>query len=180
MVEPRQGLKVLLGPAEIAPRVEALAERLAPLIDDDWIIAPILLGAMWFAADLTRALARRGRSPSFDALWLASYGDKRASSGEARIVASLQRPIAGRPVLILDEVVETGVSLAAAATIAHQAGAAQVLTAVFALKPAAGGRAIEPDLAAWQAPDEFLVGYGMDLGGRFRDLPWIGAAGEPG
>ena len=69
---------VLLSEAEIAARVAALAERIAPRIDDDTVAVCLFTGGIWFAADLTRALARAGRNVRFDGLWLASYGDERA------------------------------------------------------------------------------------------------------
>ena len=87
---------VLISEAEVAERVEALAVRIAPRIDDETIVVCLLTGGLWFAADLTRALARRGRMVRFDALWLASYKDERKSSGRCEVRADLQRPISGR------------------------------------------------------------------------------------
>ena len=89
--------------------------------------------------------------------------------------AGLQRPVAGRRVLVLDEVVDSGLSLLAARRICEQAGAAQVLTAVFARKPWPDPREAEPDHVAWEAPGRFLVGYGMDDAGRLRGLPEVQA-----
>jgi hypoxanthine phosphoribosyltransferase len=169
------GSSVLLSADEIEGRVAALARRLAEDIDDDWVVAPILLGGLWFTADLTRALARLGRHPRFDALWLASYGGARQSAGRCQVVAPFQRPVAGLDVLILDEVFETGLSLAKAIDMAGAAGARRVRSAVFARKPAPRPRTLEPDYVAWEAPARFLTGYGMDLAGRQRGLPWIAA-----
>ena len=166
---------VLLTEAEVAERVAALALAIAPRIDDDTVVVCLLTGGLWFAADLTRALARLGRHVRFDALWLASYGDERASLGRCEVRADLQRPLAGRTALIVDDVIDTGLSLSEAARLVRDAGARQVLTAVFAAKPWPTPRAIEPDFTAWQAPARYLVGYGMDAGGRLRGLPYIGA-----
>ena len=169
-------LTVLLGAEEIAGRVAALADKLAPRLADDAVAVCLLTGGLWFTADLTRALAERGRRVAFDALWLASYGDDRVSRGRCQVRADLQRPLAGRQALVLDDVVDTGVSLAEAARLVRDAGAREVLTCVFARKPWPAGRAIEPDFAAWDAPARFLVGYGMDAGGALRGLPYIAAA----
>ncbi|MHB8529164.1 MAG: phosphoribosyltransferase [Caulobacteraceae bacterium] len=166
----------LLDAEEIARRITGLAARLAGAVDEETVIVPILLGGLWFAADLTRALARLGPNPRFDAVWLASYGDGRSSDGRCEVIATLQRPLAGLKALILDEVVESGVSLAKAVEIVRAAGAREVTTAVFARKPAPAARAIEPDHVAWEAPARFLFGYGMDLAGRRRAQPWIEAA----
>ena len=166
---------VLLSEAEVAERVDALAVEIAPRIDDDTVAVCLLTGGLWFASDLTRALARAGRHVRFDALWLASYGDERASLGRCEVRADLQRPLAGRKALIVDDVIDTGLSLSEAARLVRDAGAAEVLTAVFAAKPWPTPRAIEPDFTAWRAPARYLVGYGMDAGGRLRGLPYIGA-----
>jgi hypoxanthine phosphoribosyltransferase len=166
---------VLISEAEVAQRVAALAERIAPRIDDDTVAVCLLTGGLWFAADLTRALARLGRMVRFDALWLASYKDERRSTGRCEVRADLQRPIAGRKALVLDDVFDTGLSLSEAYRLVRDSGAGEVMTAVFARKPWPTARAIEPDFVAWEAPPRFLVGYGMDVAGQMRGLPYIGA-----
>jgi hypoxanthine phosphoribosyltransferase len=166
---------VLIPEAEIAQRVEALAAQIAPRIDDETVMVCLLTGGLWFAADLSRALARAGRVVRFDALWLASYKDERQSSGRCEVRADLQRPIAGRKALVVDDVFDTGLSLSEAARLVRDSGASEVLTAVFARKPWPTQRAIEPDFVAWEAPGRFLVGYGLDVAGKMRGLPYIGA-----
>jgi hypoxanthine phosphoribosyltransferase len=167
--------QVLLAEAGVRAAVEDAAARLAPRIDDDTVVVCLLTGGLWFAGDLTRALSRLGRNVAFDALWLASYHDARASSGRCEVRADLQRPIAGRQALVVDDVFDTGLSLSEAARLVAGAGASEVLTAVFARKPWPTPRAIEPDVVAWEAPARFLVGYGMDAAGLYRGLPFIGA-----
>ena len=166
---------VLLSEDEVAARVDAIARQIAPRIDDQAVAVCLLTGGLWFCADLTRALSRLGRNVGFDALWLASYGDDRASRGRCEVRADLQRPLAGRTALVVDDVFDTGLSLSEAARLVRDAGAAQVLTCVFASKPWPSQRAIEPDFVAWEAPARFLVGYGMDAAGAYRGLPYIGA-----
>ncbi|MCI3132404.1 phosphoribosyltransferase [Phenylobacterium aquaticum] len=166
---------VLLTEAEIAAKVADLARQIAPRIDDETVAVCLLTGGLWFAADLTRALSREGRHVRFDALWLASYGDERASLGRCEVRADLQRPLAGRRALVIDDVFDTGLSLSEAHRLVRDAGAAEVLTAVFATKPWPKPRAIQPDFSAWDAPARFLVGYGMDSAGAMRGLPFIGA-----
>ena len=166
---------VLISEAEVAERVEALAAAIAPRIDDETVVVCLLTGGLWFASDLTRALARQGRMVGFDAIWLASYRDERQSSGRCEVRADLQRPISGRRALVVDDVFDTGLSLSEAARLVRDSGASEVLTAVFAAKPWPTKRAIEPDFVAWEAPARFLVGYGMDAAGAMRGLPYIGA-----
>ena len=167
--------EVLISEAEIAERVQKLAEQIAPRIDDDTVVICLLTGGLWFAADLTRALWKAGRDVRFDALWLASYHDERKSSGRCEVRADLQRPLVGRRALIVDDVFDTGLSLSEAARLVKDAGASEVLTAVFASKPWPTERALQPDFVAWEAPPRFLVGYGMDVAGGMRGIPYVGA-----
>lgn len=166
---------VLITEAEVAERVAEVARRIAPRIDDETVMVCLLTGGIWFAADLTRALARLNRHVHFDALWLSSYRDERQSYGRCEVRADLQRPVLGRKALIVDDVFDTGLSLSEAARLVKDAGAAEVLTAVFASKPWPTERAIKVDFVAWEAPGRFLVGYGMDVAGAMRGLPYVGA-----
>ena len=167
--------EILIDQDEIARRIEDLAQAIAPKIDDDTVAVCLLTGGIWFAADLTRALSRAGRQVRFDALWLSSYHDERASLGRCEVRADLQRPLAGRKALIVDDVFDTGLSLSEAVRLVADAGASEVWTAVFARKPWPEQRALEPDFVAWEAPARFLVGYGLDDAGQHRGLPFIGA-----
>jgi hypoxanthine phosphoribosyltransferase len=169
-------LQRLLDEAEVAARIDVLAQAMAPAVDDETVAVCLLTGGLWFAADLTRALSRRGIHLRFDALWLASYGDGTASKGRIEVRAPLQRSVEGRRVAILDDVFDSGLSLREAAAIVRDAGAAQVLTAVFARKPWPEPRGLEPDFVAWEAPARYLVGYGLDAAGAMRSLPGIWAA----
>lgn len=163
--------QVLLTEAEIAARVEAVADQIAPVIDNETVIVCLLTGGVWFAADLTRALYRRGRDPLFDCLWLASYGDARQSSGRVEVRSGLQRDVYGRKVLLVDDVFDSGLSLQEAVRHVQAMEPAQVLTCVFARKAWALTPEIVPDFVAWEAPAEFLIGYGMDNAGRGRGGP---------
>jgi hypoxanthine phosphoribosyltransferase len=165
----------LLSQAEVALQVEAVAARIAPLIDDETVVVCLLTGGLWFAADLTRALSRLGRQTLFDALWPSSYADGRASQGAVVMRAGPQRPLDGRGVLLVDDVLDSGLSLAEAVRLATAAGATRVRSVVFARKPWPSPRAVEPDFVAWEAPARFLVGYGMDDAGRHRGWPGIAA-----
>lgn len=169
----RAPLQSLLTERDVALRVEALAEEIAPRLRPGAVAVPLLLGGIWFAADLTRALHRRGVDLACDALWLSSYGDARTSRGRVEVRAGLQTDVRGRQVLVIDDVLDTGLSLQEAARILAEAGAEEVLTCVFARK--AGAPEDGCDFAAWEAPDLFLVGYGMDEQGLGRGRPDIGA-----
>jgi hypoxanthine phosphoribosyltransferase len=165
---------VLLDAEAVGRCIERLADEIAPRVADGVIAIALLTGGLWFAADVTRALAGRGKHLLFDALWLASYGDEHASSGRVQVRAGLQRSVAGRKVLLLDDVFDSGLSLREAVRHLREAGAAEVLSAVFARKPWPDAREMQPDFVGWEAPARYLVGYGMDSAGAWRGLPYIG------
>ena len=169
---------VLLNETEVAAHVAAVAETLAERLQPGCVGVCLLTGGIWFAADLTRALFRIGHNLAFDALWLSSYGDGQ-ESGTMLIRAPLQRSVEGRQVLIIDDVLDTGASLRIARDICLEAGATEVITCVFARKPdplkAGARRETEADYFAWDAPSRYLVGYGLDSGGLYRAVPYVGA-----
>lgn len=165
---------ILLTPEDIAVRVDRCAAELAPRVrDGDWTAVVIMLGATPFAADLMRALSKYGADPAFDAIWLESYHDARESSGRVAIRADVSRQVAGRGVILVDDVFDTGRTLAFARQHLISQGAREVLTCVFARKPEAAPDGL--DVWAWEAPDRYLVGYGMDDAGKWRGLPYLGA-----
>ena len=171
-----EGFGELLSAEGVARRLEALAGQIAPRIDDQTVAICLLTGGLWFAADLMRALALQGRHPLFDALWLSSYEDGQNSLGRVELRAPPRRSLDGRQALLIDDVIDSGLSLAEAARIVVGAGAREVLSVVFAAKPWPEQRGLEPDFIGWTAPDRFLVGYGMDAAGRYRGLPGVWAA----
>jgi len=166
-------LRVLLNAEEIAARVDALADGFAAQVDDSWTVVALLQGAIPFAADLMRAIEKRGRHPIYDSLWLESYRDARESSGKVVVRADISRAIEGRSALIVDDVFDSGRTIAYARAHLMAKGATRTLACAFVRKPQAMGEAI--DAIGWDAPDDFLVGYGMDDKGRYRGLPYIAA-----
>lgn len=166
-------LRVLLTADEIAARVDALAADLAARMDESWTVVALLQGAIPFTADLLRALERRGVHPIYDSLWLESYRDARESSGKVVVRADISRAIEGRKALILDDVFDSGRTIAYARAHLMAKGALATLACAFVRKPQALNEPI--DAIGWDAPDAFLVGYGMDDKGRYRGLPYIAA-----
>jgi hypoxanthine phosphoribosyltransferase len=167
-------IDTLLTPEDVQARVDALADKLAPrLSQGSWTAVVILLGATPFAADLLRAFSRRGLDIGFDALWLESYHDERVTSGRVVVRADVSRPVEGRGILLIDDVFDTGRTIAFARTHLMTQGAREVVAAVFARKPDAVSEGL--DAWAWDAPPRYLVGYGMDDAGKMRGLPFIGA-----
>lgn len=168
------GVEVLLTPEEVHARIEAVADQLAPRVSQGaWTAVVVLLGATPFAADIIRALARRGIDIGFDAIWLQSYHDARESSGRMDVRADVARQVEGRNILLIDDVFDSGKTIAFARSHFMTKGASSVVTCVFARKPEAAIEGL--DVWAWDAPPRYLVGYGMDDAGKLRGLPFVGA-----
>ena len=175
MSEPQSVIEPVLDEAALMAHVDALAGRLAPRLEGEWSAINILLGATPFTSDLMKALARRGVHPVLDALWLESYRDARESSGRVLVRADIVRPVKDRGVLLIDDVFDTGRTLAFARSHMLSKGAREVITVALARKPWAPEGEGDVDFHACDAPGRFLVGYGMDDAGKYRGLPYIGA-----
>lgn len=165
----------VLPEADLMARIDDLAKRLAPRLTGDWSAINILIGATPFTSDLMKALARLEVHPVLDALWLESYRDARESSGRVVVRADIARQVKGRGVLIIDDVFDTGRTLAFARKHLLAKGAREVITCALARKPWAPEGEENVDFHAFDAPGRYLVGYGMDDAGLYRGLPYIGA-----
>jgi len=166
---------VLFSAEEIAGRVEALAKEIAALPQKPDVAMPILVGGFVFAADLVRALARAGLELDIEMLWLRSYGDKRVASAIS-MIAGPSEQIAGRHVLVIDGVLDQGRTIKKALSLIDAVGAASARVAVMLDKQRAD-RAAEADHVGFAINDQFVIGYGMDDAGRYRNLPYISVAG---
>ncbi|MDO5450183.1 MAG: phosphoribosyltransferase family protein [Akkermansia sp.] len=133
-------------------------------------VLAVLNGGLWFAADLLRLLP-----PNFllDTVRISSYGDAQHSSGT---LSWLSRPAdcRGMRVLVLDDVLDTGTTLQGVVAELRAMGAAEVCTAVAVDKRERRSCPFSADFAALQVQSGFLVGYGLDFAGRYRNLPFIG------
>jgi hypoxanthine phosphoribosyltransferase len=167
-----KNIEVLVSQSEIENRISALGKILSQRLDDDAIVVGLLQGAFIFMADIMRALANNDKLLRTDFLWLSSYGDGQ-TSGRLNILADLQRPIAGRQVLLVDDVYDTGKTLNFAKDYLKAKGAKEVLTCLLATKPASS-HLVQPDFVGFELPDKYLIGYGLDDGGIGRGIPFIG------
>lgn len=163
----------------IAERVEALSREIAASSPVDLIIVSILKGSFIFAADLIRALHREGLKPEIDFIFLASYGTGTISGGDVKVLRGVETELAGRDVVIVDDILDSGRTLAFAKTLFEQRGARRVRTCVLVDKQVPRAAMIEPDFTGFRCPPVFVVGYGMDLAHRYRELPFIGEVRNP-
>jgi hypoxanthine phosphoribosyltransferase len=167
-------IKPLYSAEAIAARVEKLARDIAAKGLDDLMVVAVLKGSFIFAADLIRALHRQGLKPEIDFIYLASYDGQRISRGEVRVVRDVGRDVGGRNVVIVDDIFDSGRTLDFAKRLLLEAGASRVLTCVLVDKQVPRASALTPDFVGFSCPPVFVVGYGMDLHNRYRELPFIG------
>ena len=166
--------ELLFSEAEIAARIAAMARTIAALTRPPNAIVGILAGAFVMTADLARALTREGLPLPIEFLWLRSYDNGR-SGGDVRVVVGATEAVRGKHVLLVDGVLDVGRTLVKARDLLLGSGALSVLTAV-AVDKMRTGALLAADFAAFQGVDAFVVGYGMDDGGRGRALPYIAKA----
>ncbi len=169
-------MRTLFDEETIAARVDALAKEIAADLPKDVLLAPVLTGAFVFAADLLRALHRHGCDPYVDFVQLSSYGGARSSSGVVTLLKDFSVEVKGKAVLLLDDVLDTGRSLHFGRGMVLDRGAAEARTCVLVKKRTGRADDLPCDYIGFEAPaDAYLIGYGMDDGGRGRGLPFIAA-----
>ena len=165
---------VLFSEAQIAERVKAIALAIAERRPRNLLVVPVLKGSFVFAADLIRAMHHAGLSPEVDFMILSSYRKSVKSSGQVAVVRDIETDVRERDVLLIDDILESGRTLAFAKDLLAARGARTVHTAVLLNKPGHLAANIEADFQGFVCPDRFVVGSGMDMAHQFRELPFVG------
>jgi hypoxanthine phosphoribosyltransferase len=162
----------LISASAIATRVGALAREIdKKLPPGPLTVVGVLRGAFIFMSDLVRLIPRE---MTCDFLGVRSYGDATVSSGVVEITSDLAAPIAGKHVLLVEDIADTGLTLRYLLDLLHARGPASVHTCVLLSKTAQRTTSIPVDFVGFEAPDAFVVGYGLDAGQIYRNLPYIG------
>jgi hypoxanthine phosphoribosyltransferase len=167
-------VEVLIDEGAIAERVLRLAEEVAAAKPKDLLVVAILKGSFMFAADLLRALHRVGLEPHVEFIHLSSYLEGTVSTGAVRILKDIESTVKDRDVLLVDDILESGRTLAFAKDLLAARGARRVLIATMLEKPGKRAVQISADFVGFVCPDVFVVGYGMDVAHSYRQLPFIG------
>jgi len=167
-------LEVIYPPEAIARRLGELAREISSEKADNPMVVAILKGSFVFAADLIRALHGVGLAPEVDFMTLSSYRKARTSAGQVTILRDMDLDVRGRNVLIVDDVLDSGRTLAFAKDLISARGASAIKTCVLLDKRLKRAVNLEPDYCAFECPDTFVVGYGMDVAHRYRELPFVG------
>ncbi|KPF71120.1 hypoxanthine phosphoribosyltransferase [Bosea sp. AAP35] len=185
MPEPKR-IRVLYDEAAIARRNEEMATAIAATAPADLLVVAVLKGSFMFVADLIRAMHRVGMTPQVEFVHLSSYRAATVSSGQVEILRDVQSDVRGREVLLVDDILESGRTLAFAKDLLAARGASKVSSVVLLEKPGKRAVNIVPDYVGFECPDYFVVGYGMDVAHSYRQLPFVGVietadqAGLPG
>jgi hypoxanthine phosphoribosyltransferase len=167
-------IEVVFSAESISARLEDLAGEIHARGLERPLIVAILKGSFVFAADLIRALHRAGLEPEVDFLTLSSYRKSRTSSGNVEILRDLDLGVEGRNVLLVDDVLDSGRTLVFAKDLLSARGAKQILTCVLIDKQVPRAVNVQADFSAFESGAEFVVGYGMDVAHRYRELPFVG------
>jgi hypoxanthine phosphoribosyltransferase len=164
--------EILLDAETVAGRVAELGAQLsADYAGRDPVLVSVLKGALIFLADLMRAM---DLPTSIDFMEVSSYGAAIESSGQVRILKDLSKPIEGRDVIVVEDIIDTGLTLNYLLGYLADRQPASIRICCLLDKPARRLAEIPIDYIGFTIPDRFVIGYGLDYGERYRNLPYIG------
>ena len=165
-------LKVLVTEEELHKRVNELGEALYENFEGkNPLFLGVLKGSFIFMADLMRAAQLKS---DLEFMSVSSYANATESSGRVRIIQDVQQDITGRDVIIVEDILDSGNTLAYLKQYLLNKGAASITIVTLLDKPARRAKAITADFAGFVVPDEFVVGYGLDYAQKYRNIPYIG------
>ena len=170
-------IEILISEEQIRDRLKDLGGQ----INRDYaglnpLLIGVLKGACFFLSDLMRAVDTR---LSVEFMAISSYGSSTRTSGEVRIMKDLDVPIEGRHILVVEDIVDTGLTLSYLLANLQSRGAASVKLAALLDKFERRQKEVTIDYLGFKIPDEFVVGYGLDFAERYRNLPYIGVLKNP-
>lgn len=164
--------RVLLSPEQIRSRVRELAQEISrDFAGRELHLVCVLRGAAVFLADLLRELTIPA---SVDYIAISSYGTSRSSSGVVRIVKDLEDPVESRYVLVVEDIIDSGLSLQYLTNLLQNRKVAALEVCALLEKPAARKVECRARYVGFSVADEFVVGYGLDYAQKYRGLPYIG------
>lgn len=164
--------KILISEEQIKSKVQELGKAISlDYQDKNLFVIGILKGAIVFLADLIREI----KVPlQLDFMAVSSYGKSTHTSGVVRILKDLEGDIAGKDILLVEDIIDTGLTLSYLKENLKARRPASLKICTFLDKPSRRKAELLPDYKGYEIPDEFAVGYGLDFSGDFRNLPYIG------
>lgn len=164
--------RILISSDEIRREIKKLADRLnIEYKDKELLCICILRGAVVFFTDLIRLL---DLPLTIDFMAISSYGSSTKTSGEVRLQKDLEQSVLGKDILVIEDIVDSGLTLAYIMDILSKRGAKSVKLAALLDKPEGRKNDLQVDYACFTIPNEFVVGFGLDYDEKYRNLPEIG------
>ncbi|HVG55679.1 MAG TPA: hypoxanthine phosphoribosyltransferase [Vicinamibacterales bacterium] len=170
-----QDVRPLISEAEIHARVQALGHEIRRDHPDGVHLVCVLKGAFIFLSDLARAI---GGSVTLDFIAVSSYGSSTKSSGQVQLLKDLDSPLEGRDVIIVEDIVDTGLTLNYLQEILRARSPRSLRTACLLSKPSRRKVDVPVEYVGFTIEDKFVVGYGLDYDERYRHLPHIAVIGD--
>ncbi len=165
-------LKVLLSEEEIAAKVQEIGAQISKdYADKNLLLVSVLKGSVVFMADLMRAITVNA---AIDFMSVSSYGSGVKTSGEVKIIKDLDRPLEGLDLLLVEDILDSGMTLSYLRDMLSKRGPKSIRIATLLDKPARRQADIQADYVCFDVPDEFVVGYGLDYDEKYRNLPFVG------
>lgn len=164
--------KVLVSEAELKAKVAELGAQISKDYEGkNLVLVSILKGSVVFMADLMRAVTI---PCSIDFMVVSSYGSGTETSGLVKIVKDLQNDLSGMDVLIVEDILDTGVTLSSLIPMLRLRNPSSIKLCTILNKPSRRRADIQADYNGFDVPDEFVVGYGLDYDEKYRNLPYVG------
>ena len=170
--------RVIISEDQIREKTDELAKQVAADyagVGDGLLLVCVLKGAVMFMADFSRALGRHGPAAELEFMAVSSYGQGTTSSGVVRILKDLDRDIAGRHVIVVEDIIDSGLTLSWLLRYLASRSAASVEVVALFRKPTAVKVPVQVRYVGFDLPNEFVVGYGLDFAERYREVPYVGA-----
>jgi hypoxanthine phosphoribosyltransferase len=165
-------VSVLISQEAIEERIRALGQAITrDYAGKELVLVSVLKGSFIFCADLARAIEL---PVAIEFLGLKSYGDSQSTSGVVQITSDLTKPVGGKHVLIVEDIVDTGLTLQYLRKNLETRGPSSVKVCALLHKPSRARVVSEIDYLGFDVEDVFVVGYGLDWGERYRNLPFVG------
>lgn len=171
-------IETMFSAAEITARIAEMGEKItAEYTGKDLVLVGVLKGSCVFLADLMRHI---DLPLTIDFMSVSSYKDGTTSTGDIEILKDLSNPIRDKHVLIVEDIIDTGLTLSRLVEILGSRGAASIKIATFLDKPEPRiKKELIVDHVGFVIPNKFVVGYGLDAAGRYRNLPFVGVVIDP-
>jgi hypoxanthine phosphoribosyltransferase len=167
--------RMIITDEEIRAKTDELAKQVAADYPsaDSLLLVGVLKGALMFMADFSRAMGRYGPPVELEFMAVSSYGQGSTSSGVVRILKDLDRDIAGRHVLVVEDIVDSGLTLSWLLKYLASRSAASIEVVALLRKPDAVRVPVPARYVGFDIPNEFVVGYGLDYAERYREVPGV-------